>query len=325
MLRSVPFVVATKVIPSKLAEQLLLKRLTSDEEYWPRTNINMIHEIERRLSTLKDPQGRNRYLHHRWVMIFNKTLDDLNALDLHLPPDFHYLCFGAGQKNTFALSFLFHLAGAGKVYVLEPQKDIQPYGVFYGLQDLLLRYCLDSIDTTYLSRASSVHQRIKAFLDPESFLARGDISHVLNRDNVVFYNDYFENAPIAENSIDLLTSRSALEHVSDYEACFERFAKVMKKGGVMYHEIGLGGHSTRDPFEHYYLTGKSGKDPYSLNGLRVSDYIKAFTESGFQCIVVEKRMRHDYELDRELILERYRHYSNDDLICENAILVCQKS
>ena len=261
MLRSVPLLAAAKVIPSTLAEQLLIKRLTSDDEYWPRTNINMIHEIERRLSTLKDPQGGNRYLHHRWVMIFNKTLDDLNALDVHLPSNFHYLCFGAGQKNTFALSFLFHAAGAGKVYVIEPQTDIQPYGVFYGLQDLMLRYCLDSIDSKHLSKTSSVQKRITAFLNPESFLARGDISRILNHENAVFHNDYFENVPIPENSIDLLTSRSALEHVSDYEACFERFSKVMKSGGIMYHEIGLGGHSAKDPFQHYYLYCKIWQGP----------------------------------------------------------------
>ena len=93
----------------------------------------------------------------------------------------------------------------------------------------------------------------------------------------------------------------------------------------MYHEIGLGGHSAKDPFQHYHLPGRSGKDPHSLNGLRVSDYIKAFSDGGFKCAVVDKRMRYDYDLDRASILERYRHYSDDDLLCENAILVCQKS
>ena len=99
----------------------------------------------------------------------------------------------------------------------------------------------------------------------------------------------------------------------------------MKSGGIMYHEIGLGGHSAKDPFQHYYFTAKSGKDPFSLNGLRISDYIKALTDGGFQCTVVDKRMRYDYELERALLLERYRDYSDEDLLCENAILVCQKS
>ena len=325
-LRSSLFLTATKLIPPRLAEKLLLRRLLSDEEYWPFTNIHMIHEIEKRLNTLEDPEGANRYLHHRWVMILNKTFDDLRASNSQIPPNFHYLCLGAGQKNTFALPFLFHMAGAGKVYIVEPQKDIQHYSVFYGLQDMMLRLCLGRLDSDYFVKTPDVHERIKAFLNPEGFFERRDIFQVLNPQSAVFYNEYFEDAKIPENSIDLLTSRSALEHVSDYEGCFARFSKVMKKGGVMYHEIGLGGHSAKDPFHHYYLKSReSDKDPYGLNGLRVNDYIEAFTDGGFQCTVVDKTVLHDYTIDRTRILERYRQYSDENLRCENVVLVCRKS
>lgn len=317
----------SRLVPAKLAEYSLLDRLKKDEKYWPFSNIDMIYHIEKRVSTLQDPTCANRHLHFRWVKIFNEMFSDLEKESARLPENFTYLYLGAGTSNIFSLPFLVYLGGARKCYVIEPDKGMRDFSIWYGLQNLLLRVCTGEVDSNFFISKNERTEKIRSFFDAAAFLQKENFQRYLNSRNIIFRNEYFEDIlDIPPGSIDLLSSRSTLEHVSDYESCFDKLEKVMRKGGIMYHDIGFGAHSQIDNFLMYYFERENvcQKDIFSLNELRLSDYLSEFAKRKFRCTVLRKNVLVDYNLDRTKINERFRHYSDEDLLCERAVLLCEK-
>ncbi|MBT89141.1 MAG: hypothetical protein CMN79_01450 [Spirochaetales bacterium] len=317
----------SRIIPANLAEYSLLESLKTDEKYWPFSNIDMVYHIEKRISKLQDPTYGNRHLHFRWVKIFNEMFSDLEKESVRPSENFTYLYLGAGTSNIFSLPFLVYMAGASKCYVIEPDKEMKDFSIWHGLQNMLLRVCTGDVDSNFFVSKNEISEKIRSFFNGEAFLKCEDFRQYLDSSNIVFKNDYIEDVlDIPPRSIDLLSSRSTLEHVSDYESCFDKLEMVMRKGGIMYHDIGFGSHTQINKFLMYYVEKESvsQKDILSLNELRMSDFISSFTKRNFRCTVVRKNVLTDYNLDRAKLKERFRHYSHEDLLCERAVLVCEK-
>jgi hypothetical protein len=211
--------------------------------------------------------------------------------------------------------------------VVEPNPAIRDYSTWYGLQDILLRICLGEVSSKYFVPPHELLQKVRTFLDANGFLRRETFTRIVNPETVVFKSEYFEDiSDMAPGSIDFLSSRSTLEHVSDYESCFDKLEMVMKKGGVMYHDIGFGSHTLIDSFLMYYIdkSEKEFKDVLGLNELRLCDFIEEFNKRRFRCYVVRKDILSNYHLDKNVLKERFCHYSNEDLLCEGATIICKK-
>lgn len=106
-------------MPAVLAEKALLSKLRGTSGYLPQGNIELTYRIEKGLRALQDTAGANRWLHHRWVMIFEELMSDLDGA-LQFDKGFDYVCLGAGTRNSFAFPLLVSLSGANNTYIVEP-------------------------------------------------------------------------------------------------------------------------------------------------------------------------------------------------------------
>lgn len=312
-------------MPAVLSTQAVLQKLRDDNSWLPPSNAELVYLVEKRIRALRDNDGSNRWLHHRWLMIFEEMCQDMEA-SFNCPEDFNYVCLGAGTRNPLSFPLLVFLAGAGRAYIVEPEKwdNLDDWRVLWGLQEMVLRLLSGNVSSRYFK--SNMLERMNDFLDPESLFFKQNSENVLNKNSVCIINSYFENAGIPEGSIDLLSSRSVLEHVMDYDKCFDEFAKVMRPGGLMYHDIGLAAHSNKDLFEFYYKGRRKLHEKITdgLNELRLSDYLSHFEKRGFECKIIRKTIESNYSLDRGKIQERFKKYNDEDLLCSRVVVIARK-
>ena len=168
--------------------------------------------------------------------------------------------------------------------------------------------------------------RLDEFANLEALFQNRSADQVLNNARVNWLHQFFEDTEIPDGTIDLLTSRSVLEHVTHVERCFDKLALVMRPGGVMYHDIDLSAHSKDDTFEFYsrrpdHTTTRSVA---RLNELRLSDYLAHFERRGFESAVVRKDQAATYHLDRTRLQPRFSTYPDDELLCTQVVLVSRK-
>lgn len=267
---------------------------------------------------MEDPGGSNRWLHHRWVSIFERLFDDVHEL-VDVKGGFECVLLGAGTRNPLAFAILVFLAGARKIYVVEPEpiQRVDSWRVLWGLQELASRVLCGNVTSNHFRRDPS---EISDFLDLEALFLHREVAECLNPSRVVYFQGLWQKAEVPPDSIDLLTSRSVLEHLIDHELCFDKFADVMKSNGVMYHDVDLTSHSTSDLFGFYH---RQQRDE-GLNELRLSDYLAHLGNRGFQSEVLSRTQEQDYRLDRSKLDERFGSYSDEDLLCSRAVILSKR-
>jgi hypothetical protein len=255
-------------------------------------------------------------------MLFEEMMDALGT-DVP-PPPYHALCLGAGLVNPLALPLLLFLGGAERVWVVEPTLDAAgaEWRLRWGIEEMALRVLVGDLRSRHFTRAPD---DIDGFAELRGLFFGPTLAGALRPDTVRLVSRYFEDAPVPDASVHLLTSRSVLEHVSEADRCFDAMARVMAPGGVMFHWIDLSAHDDGDPFAFYYEPSATNgaRRVDDLNGLRLSDYLAAFRARGFACRVVDRALVADYALHRRLLLPRYRRYDDDDLRCRRAVIVAR--
>jgi hypothetical protein len=289
----------------------------------PRT-IELALRLSLALRSLQDPEGANRWLHHRWHALFETMAEHVGPW-LDAERGFDHLSLGAGTRNFLTLPFLVHLAGARRTWVVEPEaiRPGEEWRWVWGLQEAVLRVLTGSLGSKRFVRSAT---DLGGFVDAEALFFGPDPGQALNRDGVRLVPALFEDAEIPPRTIGLLSSRSVLEHTVETERCFDKLAELVAPGGVMWHGIDLTAHAAADPFVFYYQAGAAGGSAPTdgLNGLRLTDYLRAFEARGFESRVVDRRLLADYPLERSRLLPRYRHYGDDDLRCARAVIVSRR-
>jgi hypothetical protein len=242
-----------------------------------------------------------------------------------VPPGAHVVCMGAGTQNPLSFPLLLFLAGAGRVWVVEPgiSNDDPDWTSRWGLQELTLRVMVGAVRSRYFVRSTA---ELEEFAELRGLFFGPGLASALRSDVVRVVPAVLEEAAIPSQTVHLVTSRSVLEHVLDTERCFDALAAMVAPGGVMFHWIDLSAHDDRDPFAFYYDAPPVSTPPGrrdGLNGLRLSDYLAAFEKRGFACRVVERTIVADYDLHRRPLLPRYRGYDAEDLRCRRAVVVAR--
>jgi hypothetical protein len=310
---------AVDALPVAPSVRRTLAALRARPGWYPPEAIDLVEALNRALRAVPDPEGASRALHHRWVRIFGEMLDAVGA-DLRAPAGFEAVSLGAGRQNPLALALLLYLAGAHRVWVVEPELEDPALtaGGGWGLQEMALRVLTGDVQSPHFVRPPAA---VDGFADLRA-LFFGDPARALRPDVVRLVGTYVEDARIPGGSIGFVTSRSVLEHVSETERCFDALAAMMAPGGLMYHSIDLSAHDDGDPFAFYYTEAPGGRRrPDSLNGLRLGDYLSAFAARGFESRVIDRTALDDYDLERRPLLPRYRGYAEEDLRCRRAVIV----
>jgi SAM-dependent methyltransferase len=296
------------------------RALLGDSSWTPGNNLAVGAEIMRRVRAIPDPSGANRYLPHRWRRIFVELRRATEAdIDWRAGPVF--LNFGAGDRNPLALPLLAALAGASRAISLEPG-PVRAEIATVTLQETLWDVVRDP--AAYGLEAADLG-RLRASLDADA-LARGDsLSAILARGRLELSREPGETAALPSASVDLVYSRSVLEHVIEIEAAMVRLVEALKPGGVMLHDIALDAHDLYDPLALYYAERSSAPGEFAaLNGWRLSDYLRLFDRLGCAVEVLRTETVPLATLDRSRLLTRYAGRSDADLLTIGAVLLVRK-
>lgn len=301
--------------------QSVWRALNADLAWTPANNLAVGAEIMRRVRSIADPEGANRYLPGRWRRIF-VALRAATAADIDWRAGPVFVNFGAGDRNPMGLPLLAALAGASRAIALEPgpiRMDVATATLQETLWDLLRDPAAYGLDVADLGR-------LRTAVDADA-LARGEpLPAVLSSGRLELLRVPGEASCFARHSIDLVFSRSVLEHVLEIETAMAQLVDALKPGGVMYHDIGLDAHDSADPLSLYYAERQHAQFGYGgLNGWRLSEYVALFDRLGCAVEILRTERLPPERLDRTRLVARYAARSDDDLLTFRAILLVRKS
>lgn len=294
--------------------------LMTDRTWMPQPAQSVASELLRRVRTIPDPQGANRYLPHRWRMIFNE-IRAVTAKDIDWRAGPVFLSFGAGDRNPMGLPLLAVLAGAARGIALEPgpiRDDVATATLQETLWDALR-------DPASYGLVAADLGRLREAVDADA-LWRGDaLVAVLAKGRLELSRAPGETAGLADESIDIVYSRSVLEHVLKIEAAMAALVGALRPGGVMFHDIGLDAHDLRDPISFYYAARGCAADVYSgLNLWRLSDFIALFEKLGCSVEIIATDTVPLSRIDKSRLIPRFAGCSDEDLRTIGAKLLVRK-
>ena len=137
-------------------------------------------------------------------------------------------------------------------------------------------------------------------------------------------------AEIPDSSIDLIWSKSVLEHIhlEKFESILKELHRVLKSGSVSVHSIDFRDHLSgginnlrfsKNIWESY-LFRNSG---FYTNRLRPSQMINLFSKNRFEVSIFHQEYLYKKVLPRNKLSEDYRNLSDDDLRTTGMILVAK--
>lgn len=150
----------------------------------------------------------------------------------------------------------------------------------------------------------------------------------------------FEEADVAESSVDLLYSLAVMEHVDDVRGKVRRMHRALAPGGLAIHTIDLREHYTPErqgfdknvslDFLKYSGQEWEAKFPpgteYYINRLRASEHRAIFEQEGFD--VLECRTTQSLTLDASVydsVHPEFHRFSLEDLSTLGVVLIARRS
>lgn len=308
------------ILRQSVAKGIVWNALCADAGWTPHPNLTVGMEILRRVRAIPDPHGANRYLPHRWRMIFNE-IRALTAKDVDWTTGPVFLNFGAGDLNPMGLPLLAVLAGASQGIALEPGA-LRDELTTVTLQETLWDVVRDP--AAYGLTAADLG-RLRSALNADG-LWRGDpLPIVLSKGCLTLSRAAGEKVGFTPRSIDVVYSRSVLEHVIEIEAAMAELVRALRPGGVMFHDIGLDAHDSRDQIGFYYVERDRAANSYSdLNLWRLSDFVVLFERLGCKVEIVRTETVPQERIDRTRLIPRFVRYSDQDLQAIGAKLLVRK-
>jgi len=304
-------------------ERLMGDLLAEDPAWLPQPSLAVLRDLSRRLRLVADDRGANRYLPHRWRMIHNEIVGAVGgAVDWDRGPV--VVNFGAGTRNPLALGLLLMLRGAKRAWCVEPAPVANEPSAVAALQETVWDVVTRPADYDGIDR-SLVLERLSAAVDLEALRVGAPLAEITRGRGLALRQERGESLGLPDGSVDLVYSRSVLEHVMPYRAAMGGLVRKLTPGGAMYHDIGLGGHKTGDEFWFYYaVAGHRDDDLYGLNRLRKSDWIRLFEELGCDVRVVASEKAPAGAVDRGRLIGAMTHYGEDDLVTTRLTLLARR-
>ncbi len=305
-------------VPTRWASESLLRALRADPGWVPPGNIEIAFRLDGALRRLPDPSGANRWLHHRWTALARELVHDLDGV-VAFRPGFRALCVGAGTRNPLAFPLLVGLTGASAVHALEPEPLGDEWRALWGLQEMALRALTGALE---IPRVDTGRDALSRFLDLPALFDGAPLAAAL-RPALRVHTCTLEALELPDG-VDLVTSRSVLEHLADPDGAVAALARLVRPGGVMHHDVDFSSHDANDPLSLYSRDARASQGLDGLNGLRLSDWIERLGAAGFTVDVV-RRTRWDGPLDRSSHAARFAAYDEEDLRCRRAVLVARRT
>lgn len=134
---------------------------------------------------------------------------------------------------------------------------------------------------------------------------------------------------VSEGTIDMIFSKSVLEHIDDLQLTYQTCFSWLKKGGFMSHEIDFTchGHSAKWNghwgYSDFIWRIIRGRRPYLINRNPHSSHVNLLMENGFE-IVVDTPKYDSSGIKRHELARRFKYLSDDDIRIRNAFLLSTK-
>jgi len=203
-----------------------------------------------------------------------------------------------------------------------------------ALENGLKRYIAldDGIHTFIKSRQLRTYEKlVKNTTSLQRYFIRKNGKVTYNNSVITLANIHQKSRyPLPENSVDIIYSCAVLEHVHNLELCFSEMARVLKNGGLMYHEVDLRDHIFSQE-NLYFLTMRDfwfrtlfrNTGGY-VNRKRLSAYRQLAHTYGFTILSLVPTIAYQGN-DDELPKTLRTKYSKEDIQTLAFIIILQKS
>lgn len=147
---------------------------------------------------------------------------------------------------------------------------------------------------------------------------------------VVKYIVPWDEKVVAPGSVDLVVSHVVLQAVRDLERTYAALAQWLARGGWMSHHIDFTSQRTARAWNGHWAYGETtwkliaGKRPSLTNREPHSTHIALMRKNGFEIVRDMQRYREAEALPREALASRWRGMTEDDRICESALIHARK-
>lgn len=229
-----------------------------------------------------------------------------------------YLELGPGWYPV--VPFMFHLAGASSVIIIDKHRLMDDYTFSKTAAFLLQKKELIckrlSLDIEHVERTLNTLKNLSVE-DGMNYICGSYLAPV----------DILDSK-LEKNSIDIITSRAVLEHISPTEVSliFHEFKRIIKKDGVMHHIIDNSDHWQHDDPKISKLNFlKYGNGVYSLikkahpqqymNRLRHKQYIVMLESAGFKISSDDSKPDEKAleELNSLSVHKQFKNFTNEEL------------
>jgi SAM-dependent methyltransferase len=307
-------------LPPDWAAEALLARLRADPGWLPPGNLEIAHRLDGALRRLADPGGGNRWLHHRWARLACELREDLEGT-FAFPSGFTAVCLGVGIRNGLAFPLLVGLMGARRVKAVEPEPLAvdEEFRVLWGLGETALRVLAGEAGVPGLDAHPAALSRFVR-LGP---LLRGESLAGALAPDLVWRRGTAESLELEPASVDLVTSRSVMEHVADLHSAYRAMATALRPGGVLHHAVDLSSHDPDELAMYRRPSLAPGARLDGINEQRLSDHVVILRDLGLE-VWVRRQVRTAEPIDREAIQPRFRRYADEDLLTTGAVLVARR-
>jgi SAM-dependent methyltransferase len=160
----------------------------------------------------------------------------------------------------------------------------------------------------------------KALLHPESDSGEIAIRYVV---------PWTDEGAVEAGTVDMIVSQAVLEHVDDLEGAYRAFARWLKPGGIMSHQISFHSHGLSKRWNGYRAypeivwTLLRGRRPWLLNRQPPSVHIELARSNGFTILRLDTKRGED-GIARSELAARWRQLSDDDLACIDIFMQARK-
>jgi SAM-dependent methyltransferase len=197
-----------------------------------------------------------------------------------------YLDLGCGAHNPFGSSTVMFVNGASATVAIDmaPTDDRRAAeAIFDLLADCWTTpedwHCSDISRSDFLARMSRFNLGALKNGDLEKGLAEIPMKHLVTD---------FLSCSIPDMSVDLVSSRTVLEHFLDFPVAVQRLFSIVAPGGVAFHEIDLRDHRCyRHPERFHPWSFLAEEEDWSdglCNRLRAGEVKTALEQVGFDIL-----------------------------------------
>ena len=157
-----------------------------------------------------------------------------------------------------------------------------------------------------------------------------DASPSSDRPSMRYIAPWNSGTALASDSVDLVCSQAAMEHVEDYQDCYCAQARWLRPGGYALHAIDFDCHWTARDWNGHWAHSAGvwrvlrGRRSYLINRAPCSWHLRAMRANGLEPVLLRREYR-EGGIGREQLADRFQKLDDEDLRTVGALIVARKS